>query len=151
MTPRGVDFDPHDPVIRALRALPQPRAPRTLALRVMAAVRARLDHPAPRTWFEWPLGWRVGSVAGSVAVLAGVVLAWPAVAGLLQPTVDAVTDQAASVLHRVVVALSVAGVFFRAVWYPLVLPFVVFVTVMTIVCATLGAVIDRLALGGVSR
>jgi len=151
MTPRGVDFDPLDPLTRALRALPEPRAPRTLAPRVMAAVHARLAQPAPRTWFDWPLGWRVSSAACAVAVMVTLVLVWPMALAWLQPVADVVSGHATATWHKADVVLSVAGVFFRAVWYPLVFPFLVFVTVMTIACATVGAMLGRVALGGASR
>ncbi len=151
MTPRGVDFDPRDPLIRALRALPQPRAPRTLAPRVMAVVRARGGRTAPPTWFDWPVGWQVSSVVAAVAVMAAVVLGWPMAVALVQPVSGEVSARLAGALHRAAVILSVSAVFFRAVWYPLVLPFLAFVTVMTVVCATVAAMLDRVALGGVSR
>ena len=147
MTPRGVDFDPQDPLTRALRSLPEPRAPRTLAPRVMAAVQARIARPAPRTWFDWPLGWRISSAAGVVAVVVALVLVWP----LALAWFDGFGARAGVVWHKADVTLSVAGVFFRAVWYPLVLPFLVFVTAMTIACATVGAMLGRVALGGASR
>ncbi len=151
MTPRGVNFDPHDPLTRALRALPEPRAPRTLAPRVMAAVHARLARPAPRTWFDWPLGWRVSSAVGAVTVMVAVTLVWPMALAWLQPAADAMSARVGVVWLKVDVTLRVAAVFFRAVWYPLVLPFLAIVTVMTIACATVGAMLGRVALGGASR
>jgi len=151
MTPRGVDFDPQDPLIRSLLALPAPRAPRTLAPRVMAAVQARLARPGPQTWFDWPMAWKVGSVTGAVAMVAAVVLAWPVLLEWLRPLSGAISARAGGAWHEAIVALSVAGVFFRAVWYPLVLPFLVFVTAVTIVCATVGAVLGRLAPGGIHQ
>jgi len=151
MTPRGVDFDPLDPLTRALRQLPEPRAPQTLAPRVMAAVYARLAHPPARTWFEWPRVWQVSSAAGVLAVLVGMVLVWPMAVALLQPAVDEMSARAVAVVHNAELTLSIAGVFFRAVWFPLVVPFLAVVTVMTIACATVGAMLDRVALGGASR
>lgn len=151
MTPRGVDFDPNDPLVRALRALRDPKAPPTLAPRVMAAVQARLAQPPARTWFEWPLLWRVSSVATAVAMLVGVIVAWPVVLGWGQPAVDAVASRATGALHGAQVALNLASVVFRAVWHPVVMPFVLFVTVMTIACATVGAMLGRVALGGASQ
>lgn len=151
MTPRGVDFDPNDPLIRALRAMPAPRAPRTLAPRVMAAVHARLAHPPARTWFEWPRVWQVASLSATVGLLAAVFIGWPSVVALLQPAIDDVAGRAQAVVHASKVGLAFAGVVFRAVWHPVVMPFVLFVTVMTIVCATLGAMLGRVALGGASR
>lgn len=151
MTPRGVDCDPNDPLIRALRALPAPRAPRTLAPRVMAAVHARLAHPPARTWFEWPRAWQVASLSAAVGLLAAVVMGWPSVMALLQPAIDDVAGRAQAIVHAGRAGLAFAGVVFRAVWHPVVMPFVLFVTVMTIVCATLGAMLGRVALGGASR
>lgn len=151
MTPRGVNFDPHDPLTRALRALPEPRAPQTLAPRVMAAVHARIAHPPARTWFEWPRVWQVASLSAAVAVLAAVVVGWPFVIAWLQPSLDGVFARAQEVIHAGKVGLAFAGVVFRAVWHPIVMPFVLFVTAMTIVCGTIGAMLGRVALGGASR
>jgi hypothetical protein len=56
---------------RELRSLPPPRAPETLAPRVMAAIAARAAPPwHRRTWFEWSRGWQVASAALTVAFLA---------------------------------------------------------------------------------
>ena len=151
MTPRGVHFDPRDPLTRALRALPEPRAPHTLAPRVMAAVHARIAHPPARTWFEWPRVWQVASLSAAVAVLTAVVVGWPFVIDWLQPGIDEVTVRAQAVADAGEVALAFAGVVFRALWHPIVMPFVLFVTVMTIACGTIGALLGRVALGGASR
>lgn len=155
MTPRGVHFDPLDPLTRALRAMPEPRAPRTLAPRVMAAVHARIAHPPARTWFEWPRVWQVASLSTAVAVLAAVVVGWPFVIGWLQPGIDDVTTRAQAVVHAGKVGVAFAAVVFRAVWHPIVMPFVLFVTAMTIACAViiamLGAMLGRVALGGATR
>lgn len=64
-----VDLD--ERLDRALRALPQPRAPRTLLPRVLAAT---ADGPAPAAatgWTTWSVGWRVASVALFLAAAAG--------------------------------------------------------------------------------
>ncbi|MCX6909481.1 MAG: hypothetical protein NTY01_15765 [Verrucomicrobia bacterium] len=69
---------------RELRSLPPPRAPETLAPRVMAAITARATLPwHQRTWFEWPLGWQVASAALTVAFLAMLMMLapWRALAG----------------------------------------------------------------------
>jgi len=67
-----------------LRSLPSPRAPETLASRVMAAITAQAALPwHRRTWFEWPRGWQVASAALTVAFLAAlmVLAPWRALAG----------------------------------------------------------------------
>jgi hypothetical protein len=151
MTPQGVHFDPQDPLDRALRMLPDPRAPRTLAPRVMAAVHARLAHPPARTWFEWPLVWRISSITAAVLMLVAVWIVWPMAVGWAQPAVDAATVRFVALQHGATAVLSVFSVVFRSVWHPVVMPFVVFLTVMTIACATVGAMLGRVALGGASR
>lgn len=151
MTPRGVNFDPLDPLTRALRALPEPRAPRTLAPRVMAAVHARLAHPPAPTWFEWPRVWQVSSLTAAVLVLVALVVGWPFLTEWLRPGLDAIGVRVQAAVQGGQMALAFAGVVFRAVWHPLVMPFVLFVTAMTIACATVGAMLGRVALGGASR
>jgi hypothetical protein len=151
MTPRGVNFDPLDPLTRALRNLPEPRAPRTLAPRVMAIVHARLAHPPAPTWFEWAMGWRVASLSAAVLVIVGVVMGWPYLVALVQPGVDAVVARVTPIVQNAEGAWAVAVVMFRAVWHPVAMPFVLFVTAMTIACATVGAMLGRVALGGASR
>lgn len=151
MTPRGVNFDPLDPLTRALRNLPEPRAPRTLAPRVMAIVRARLAHPPAPTWFEWPRVWQVMSLTSAVALLAAVIVGWPLLMAWLQPGVDAIGARVAPVIEAAQVAWAFAGVVFRAVWHPVAMPFVLFVTAMVIASVTLGAMLGRVALGGASR
>lgn len=151
MTPRGVNFDPLDPLTRALRNLPEPRAPRTLAPRVMAVVHARIAHPPTPTWFEWPLGWRVTSLAAAVGVLTGAIVVWPFLLELMQPGLSAIASRVQWAIEALDVALAFAGVVFRAVWHPVAMPFVLFVTAMTIACATVGAMLGRVVLGGTSR
>jgi hypothetical protein len=151
MTPRGVNFDPLDPLTRALRALPEPRAPRTLAPRVMAIVHARLAHPPSPTWFEWPRVWQVSSLSAAVGLLAAVVVGWPFLVEWLQPGVNAIAARVEPVIQAGHAAWALAGVVFRAVWHPVAMPFVLFVTAMTIACATVGAMLGRVALGGASR
>lgn len=148
MTPQGVHFDPSDPLTRALRNLPEPRAPRTLAPRVMAAVHARLAHPPARTWFEWPRTWQVASLASAGGLLVAAVLGWPLLVAALQPGLNAIAARAAGVMHDGRLVLELADVVFRGVWHPLVMPFVLFVSAMTLLCATVGALLGRVALGG---
>jgi hypothetical protein len=151
MTPRGVNFDPRDPLTRALRNLPEPKAPGTLAPRVMAIVHARIAHPPAPTWFEWAWGWRVASLSAAVVVMVGVVVGWPYFVALVQPGVDAIVAGVAPIVQNAEGVWAVAAVMFRSVWHPVAMPFVLFVTAMTIACATVGAMLGRVALGGASR
>jgi ABC-type molybdate transport system permease subunit len=87
-------------------------------------------------------------LSSAVAVLAAVVVGWPFLVAWLQPALDGIGARVGAVLEAGQVALAFAGVVFRAVWHPLVMPFVLFVTAMTIACATVGAMLGRVALGG---
>ena len=151
MTPRGIHFDPLDPLTRALRELPEPRAPRTLAPRVMAIVHARLAHPPSPTWFEWPRVWQVSSLSAAVALLAALVVGWPFLVAWLQPGFDAIGTRVAPIIEAGHVAWAFSGVVFRSVWHPVAMPFLLFVTAMTIASVTVGAMLGRVALGGASR
>jgi hypothetical protein len=117
----------------------------------MAVVNARLAHPPSPTWFEWPRVWQVMSLSTAVAMLAAVVVGWPFLMAWLQPGVDAIAARVEPVIEGAQVAWAFAGVVFRAVWHPVVMPFVLFVTAMTIACVTVGAMLGRVALGGASR
>ena len=127
-----------DALGQALRGLPSAHAPRSLAPRVMAAVRARLVARVPRTWFDWPVVAQVASVVAFVLVIAGLSLTWPLVAGVM--------DRATSVD-----GVRVVSVFFRTVWQPLVFWLVAGMTITALLCATCGALLSRIALGGASR
>jgi hypothetical protein len=69
MDPADLD----DLLDRELGALPRPRAPRSLAPRVMAAA-ARHRAPAVSGWSTWPLVWQ--AAAAIFAVSCGVAGAW---------------------------------------------------------------------------
>jgi hypothetical protein len=63
--------DLDDRLDQELAALPQPRAPRTLLPRVLAATAAAEARGGATGWFTWPLGWRIASVAMLVALVTG--------------------------------------------------------------------------------
>ncbi len=131
----------HDDLGRALQALPLARAPRTLAPRVMAAVAARLARAAGRvdyTWFDWPVWARAASALALAAVIVAAVWGWP--------LVDAAFTRVAD--HGVV---RLATQFVRAIWQPAVLGLSAVITVVALVCATFGALLGRVALGGATR
>lgn len=132
--------DQPDDLHVALRSMPMPRAPHTLAPRVMAVVRARLtaQATAARTWFDWSVPAQLASVVMFVALVAGAALVWP--------SVDAFVAQATSTD-----AIRLASVFFRSLWQPLMVWVLAGMTVTILFCATIGALLGRLALGGASR
>jgi len=143
MTGHATDpLDPRDADLHAaLRSIPVRRAPHTLAPRVMTMVHARLAARAvatTRTWFEWSVAAQVASVVAFVAMVAGAALVWP--------SVEAVVDQTAAMD-----AVRVTLVLFRSFWQPVMVWVVAGMTVTILFCATVGALLGRLALGGASR
>lgn len=133
-------IDEQDDVHVALRSMPLPRAPHTLAPRVMAVVHARLaaQAAAARTWFEWSVAAQVLSVVAFVALVAAAALVWP--------SIEAFVDRSTSGG-----GVRVAAVFFRSLWQPVMLWVVAGMTATILFCATVGALLGRLALGGASR
>jgi hypothetical protein len=127
-----------DSLGRALRALPDARAPQTLAPRVMAAVAERLRAPLAPTWFDWPVAAQVASVLGFLLLVAGAAMVWPTVAGSV-----------ARVQEFEVV--RVLAVLWRTVYQPAVSLLLVVLTVLGLVGATCGALLERVACGGSSR
>ena len=111
-----------------LRQLPAPRAPQGLLPRVMAAVGQSLDRPwYARSWFTWPLPWRVASV-GAVAPLG--YLGWR-----VPPAPPQLT------------AAAGAG---RVVWDLMVVPLLPYLaalaTVMTLACVLVGLALNYVLL-----
>lgn len=134
--------DREDALGLALRAMPSPQAPPTLAPRVMALVQMRLaqrDVPRPAaTWFDWPVWAQLTSVIAFVALVAS--------AALVSPALERMVGEFAAVD-----AVRVTTVFFRSVWQPLVWWLLVATTATVLLCATFGALLTRVALGGASR
>jgi hypothetical protein len=142
-------------VSSALARLPEPRAPRTLAPRVMAAIAAAPANTPRRVrnWFTWPFAWQALSAAAFVAVVVGGMSIWPAAAnvldGIWNGSIDRVTAVMAPLGRQFAPLLGAGGVFWRAI-EPLALGFVVLIAVMGTACATFGAVLRHVALGGTS-
>ena len=106
----------------------------------MAAVQARLTAhaAAARTWFDWSVPAQLASVLAFVALVAGAALVWP--------SIQAAAEQATSFD-----SMRVAAVLFRSVWQPLMVWVLAAMTLTVLFCATVGALLGRLALGGASR
>jgi len=133
-----------------------PRAPGSLAPRVMAAVRAHQALPwYRRSWFSWPVGWQVvGVVAALVMVAAGAMLAPSAVRGaatvatvVAQNVSGALAWEPPENLRRVIEMAGAARVVWRTVLGPLVFYASVFAVVVGMVFALCAAALTRLTLG----
>jgi hypothetical protein len=144
--------DESDDIDRALKQLPTPRAPRTLLPRVMAAVDARRAASAPRPWLDWPLGWQLASAALVVVLAIGVVQLWPstqaAIGRSATSVMTSVTTQFGGFAEGASVAVTLAGTFWRLLVQPLSGYALALVLVMGAACATFGAALNRVALGG---
>jgi len=143
-------------VDRALKQLPGPRAPRTLLPRVMAAIETQKVRPSSaRPWLSWPLAWQVASVAAFIVLGVGIARLWPGAQSVVQQSASpAVSSIATFVVEAASKASAVANVV-RIVWHALLEPLVGYVLVLVLVmcaaCATFGAALGRVALGGVSQ
>lgn len=144
--------DLEDLVDRGLKAVPPPRAPRTLLPSVMRAVRAAAERPwYARPWVTWPSTWRLASAMALLLLLAGAaalvpaaqpyaapVLAWGQ--GLLEPA-----GQVVSSVETLTAAVEIASrVIGQSVLGLLLALFVVMLTASV----AIGAAIGRVALGG---
>jgi hypothetical protein len=155
-------MDPRNPdevVHRALRRLPTPRAPSTLAPRVMAAIaerdRATLHESSPWTWFTWPLVWKGASIAALVVVTAGLAWLQPGVYGILEGSVSGAATAAgariAALLETAAAVASVTSIVWDAFLQPIVGYVLVWIVLMSAACAAFGAAVGRVALGGPSH
>ena len=149
-------FDLERRVESQLRRLPQPRAPHTLLPRVLAAV----QQAALRPWYEgawlmWPSAWQVLSVTALVAVVIGIGWLWPtlqiAAGRELSQVVGPIVAPVGTAFERMDGLAIAWRVLWRAAVQPAVGLLLVMVLPMFAACAAFGAVLNRIALGGLSR
>ena len=125
---------------RELGSLPQPRAPRTLLPRVLAAtVHAGEPVAVPTGWSTWPRHWQIASIAALLLVVFGVPM-------LLSSPPAEVTSTARKVADTATVV--------RAFWDLLLRPVATYVVILavslTLACAAAWAALE-FALGGPSH
>jgi hypothetical protein len=141
-------------VDRELRKLPEPRAPRTLLPRVMAAVDASARRPwYTRAWLTWPPVWQAASVIVLLGALAG--------AATLLPTVQAAANTLSFVANvqgdvaETTRDIEVATTAFRVLWNALLAPVVPYafglVLLMCVACAVFGTALNHLVFGKALR
>ena len=154
--------DPRDvsvPLHRALKALPTPRAPRTLLPRVMAAAEARRRQPRIAPWFAWPMEWRVATAVAAAVIVGAAWLAWPAIAtvgGLvLAHAAGALEARAAAAMPGSAAVAHLAAVAWQMVVQPALGYVLAWMVVMCAVSVAIGAAfseaLGRVALGEVSQ
>lgn len=151
----AMNFDPdlERLIDRELKALPGPRAPRTLLPRVMTAVRA--TRPARHGgWFSWPLVWQISSFAAMLLIVLGAANFGPVAADRvvsLMSNLAADTSSPLGGLIRQTEAIVYAADTMWRVAEPVVLGMLVLLTAMAAACAMLGAALRSVVLGGTSR
>jgi len=127
-TERQIERQMHE----ALRRLPPPRAPRSLAPRVMHAVIVIASSRAQTGWRQWPLQWQL---------LALVVSTSAAVALVLAASLGSVWIANLTATRAVV---TVWQTFFA----PIAVPLVILTAVMCAACALLAAALKHVAWEG---
>ena len=124
---------------RELRGLPQPRAPRTLLPRVLAATVSLEARRAASGWSTWPLAWRIAASAALVVFAAAV--------SMLFSAPPAGVSRAAETAGEVATVV-------RVVWEVMLQPVATYLFVLGIsvalACALAWAALEA-ALGGASQ
>jgi hypothetical protein len=136
---------------RRLRALPMPRAPRTLLPRVLAAARAWSERPwYAREWFTWPLGWQLGSVALLLLTIVAGIAVMPTMTVFADGVMSSFTSRI-EVDPRLVGGVHTSVTTVRVIWQALVQPFLPYalaiVVVMCGACATVVFALNRVVFG----
>lgn len=140
MNQDSADRDLNQLLDRELRALPGPRAPRTLMPRVLAAAAAAERRAASASgWSTWPAAWRAASAVVGVAGVT--LLAWLLMAPAA-PLADARTAAGEGV--------AVMRVLWDAVLQPVSGYLLVVGVVFALACAAVWAALES-ALGGASQ
>ena len=147
-----MDPDLEQLIHRELSRLPQPRAPRTLAARVLRAVQSQ---PRQATgWFTWPLEWQICSLVAMVLLLAGVLNVWPIAkwaAAIASTSGAGQMTWAGDLLRQGANVVGAAGVIWRVLIEPVVMFLALFLAAMCAASAAFGAALRSVALGGASR
>jgi hypothetical protein len=136
--------DPHDPVQRALKALPPPKAPRTLLPRVMAEVALRQRRRRGIVpWFDWSIEWRWISAAAVALLAAAATLAGPGLEALagaaFANATGAIEDRMVAAAPGSAAAAHLASVAWEMVLQPAISFVLLWMVVMCAACAAIGA------------
>lgn len=137
---------------RRLRALPVPRAPRTLLPRILAAARAWSERPwYAREWFTWPIGWQIGSLALLAASLSAAVVVIPAAQMVLVSAASSFSGAIAIDVPQLAESLQISTSAMRVIWRALVQPFLPYVFVIVVLmcgaCASVVLALNRVVFG----
>jgi len=134
-----------------LKRLPTPQAPRTLLPRVLAATVQRRPSPwYARPWLTWPLASQAASVAAVGVVVTSVyLLALPALSW--QPGGVGLPAGLTALLETLSQASALVRVSWRLLLEPVAFAVMVAAVTLSLGCAALWSVLERVALGGASE
>jgi len=140
-------------VDRELRALPAPRAPRTLLPRVMAVVALAQRPWYSRAWLTWPAAWQAVSVVVLLAAVAGGAMLLPNVRQAMNSLtfVAEVQGDVAARARDVEVATTAVRVLWNALLAPVVPYAFGLVLLMCAACAVFGTALNHLVFGKALR
>ena len=135
-----------------LRRLSGPPAPPTLAPRIMRSVEQWAARPwYTRAWLTWPIGWRVVSVAASVAMVALLVAFLPSLsetsASVTSTAVNSVALRTTPATQRAELLVTAVIVVWRALIAPVVPYALAVVMVMFLACGLAGTALSYLVFG----
>jgi hypothetical protein len=135
---------------RELRRLPAPRAPRTLAPRVMRAIAVAPPAAAAAGWRTWPVAWQWVSLAVLASAGCAAAWVWSAAAAWLSAAVSSPVEpwSLPSLVTSLQAAAISAGIIWRAFLAPIAGPAIGIVTVMCTACGLLGAALRYVAWEG---
>ena len=130
------EFDLERIVDRELKRLPVPRAPRSFAPRVMAAVAA--SRPAAwyaRPWLMWPVWMQAVSVIAFAGLAAGAWTLW---------------NQAPVLAQRANQMAAVSRAFWNVLFGPIAIVVLGLTIVVALACAAAWTAVSRVTFGGAS-
>ena len=136
-----------------LKRLPLPRAPRTLLPRVLAAtVRQRPSPWYARPWLSWPLAGQAASIVAVGVVVAGAWLLAQALPAVSWPAEgEGVRGGLTAWLRALGGAAALARLSWRLLLEPAASLLMVAGVALSLGCAALWSVLNRVALGGASE
>ena len=131
-----VESDLEHEIHRALRALPPPRAPRSLAPRIMASIKSdgSMDRwvDGSMAWRSWPLHWQLLSLVGACSLIIAVAFA---------------VSRAQSWVAGLTATRAVVGLW-QTCFEPVAMPLVILTAVMCTACALIVAALKHVAWEG---
>jgi hypothetical protein len=140
---------------RALRALPVPRAPRTLLPRVLKAVVEASRPWYTRAWLNWPLHWQLVSAVAAAVVVVGATAVGPAVAAGMLEVATRTSLPVSSQFAGAVSSVEAMWEASRIVWdvvAPVARLVALLLLVLSAACVAFGTALDRvIALGGAAE